>query len=390
MFHERPRHGWQTLAYRYLGLAALALALGGAPAAAQEGTPAADATYRDPEFGWSVEWDSAAWSEAGDVFPAPAATDLVLVPRPDGAEPGWTFAVFFIPLEAYEGDAIACIEDAPALIDGWTPSSPDVKPSAAAEPLLDESGEPIAGRTVNTAYAAFALDADGDGLDADDPVEGLDCRTLVPGRAVLLIRLYGTGLAADPAAFLAGAGAAAEMLEGLVLPPVSASLAPTPTLSAPTPIAPVAYEDDRFGFRLAYDPSVWRSPNRSGDSASLSLTNGVSFVLVAGSSALPTDALACVEESVAGLAPTPTRQNYAPLLDEAGEPVRGGDATAAFAVYTWQGQTGPLFEHVGCLALPAGRGVVTVIQNGPLAAYETEAAALATLLAGLNLAPDRP
>jgi hypothetical protein len=186
--------------------------------AAAPATPPGPASYEDAALGWSIAWDPAAWTTAGDDVPAPADSALTLVPRETFPDPNRTVTLFFIPLAAYGGDPVACIDDAPALINGWAPASPAGAPFDTATPLLDESGRPLGPESPDGTSAAYVLDDEGDGIDATDPLEVLDCRPLVPGGAVLLIRISYTGLADDPAAIVARGEAIGDLLDGLVLP----------------------------------------------------------------------------------------------------------------------------------------------------------------------------
>jgi len=69
-----------------------------------------------------------------------------------------------------------------------------------------------------------------------------------------------------------------------------------------------------------------------------------------------------------------------------GNPIGARAPGAAFAVYTYVDRNGRQhFERVECRTLPENRGVVSIIHNGLVDDYETEAAAFETLMTGLNL-----
>ena len=145
-----------------------------------------------------------------------------------------------------------------------------------------------------------------------------------------------------------------------------------------------AYENEEFGFRLAYDPTMWQVQSQS--NASLYLTDGGSIVAIGGTRALPTDASSCVDESIASLSVTSTRQDYTPALDSSGNPVRRDGPLAAYAISTYRDRSGAeRFERVECRTLPEGRGMVTILQGGALADMETETANLESLLSRLEI-----
>jgi hypothetical protein len=144
-----------------------------------------------------------------------------------------------------------------------------------------------------------------------------------------------------------------------------------------------SYENPKFGFRLAYDPAQWQVQSQS--DSTLYLTDGNSVVALGGSQALPTDATACVDESSAGLSMTSARQDYEPLLDAAGTPMRRSGPLAASAVFTYRDRNGDdRFERIECRTVPQGDGVVTIVQSGALADVESETANLEALLSRLE------
>ena len=142
------------------------------------------------------------------------------------------------------------------------------------------------------------------------------------------------------------------------------------------------YENAAFGFRLAYDAGSWEA-SESADG--LTLTNGVSTVQVTGSDVLPTQATTCVDEVAADLAMTSSRQSYALVEGDDGQPAREGNAEAAFAIFGFTGRSGEeRFEQITCVALPGARGVVLFLQNGPLPSIVAETTAAEALLNGLS------
>jgi outer membrane protein assembly factor BamB len=152
----------------------------------------------------------------------------------------------------------------------------------------------------------------------------------------------------------------------------------------PTGGATAEYASQSFGFRLTYDPSVWEPRNPSADG--IHLTDGISSVSISGSSTLPQDAVPCLDESADSLSLTSSRQDYTPMLDASGAPIRQESPWAAFGVYTFIGKAGDRrFERIECRTLPEGRGVVFALQSGPLDAYDKEATTFEALMSGLAL-----
>jgi outer membrane protein assembly factor BamB len=194
----------------------------------------------------------------------------------------------------------------------------------------------------------------------------------------------GTGLAttssviADGVVYVgAGSGGMLTAIGG------SAGLAATQPSGAQTGQTAV-YQSADFGFQLAYDPAIWQS--RSESAASISLSDGGSYVSISGSNALPTDAAACLASTVESLAMTSTRQDYAPLRDASGTPIGAESPWAAFAVYTYLARGGTEnFERVECRTLPDNRGMVTILHNGRASDFATESVQVETLLTGLDL-----
>lgn len=161
-----------------------------------------------------------------------------------------------------------------------------------------------------------------------------------------------------------------------------------PAVSAWAPSAQVrdltSYENAEYGFRLVFDPSRWQVQSQS--ASSIYLTDGNSIVSIGGSRALPTDATACVDESLDALSVTSARQDYAPLLDPSGNPVRRDTPFAAYAVFTYLDRSGDnRFDRVECRTLPEGRGAITVLQTGARDDVQEETINVEALLAGLDI-----
>lgn len=174
-------------------------------------------------------------------------------------------------------------------------------------------------------------------------------------------------------------------------PAASAGQQTSPPQPATAPAAPpitaspgAFYESSDFGFQLAYDPTVWQLDSET--SSGLMLTDGISYVSISGSRALPSDAGECLDATVEALSVTSSRQDYAQAVSANGNPIGARDPGAAFAVYTFLDRNGrQRFERVECRTLPENRGVVSIIHNGLINDYETEVAAFETLMTGLDL-----
>ncbi|HET8521982.1 MAG TPA: PQQ-binding-like beta-propeller repeat protein [Thermomicrobiales bacterium] len=136
-------------------------------------------TYTSPTFGFTLTWEEGGTEVMSDQAWEDGHDSLILsLHRATGADSPLIFAV-----EAYEGhqgEASACLQ---AKTDEGLEGEKDVKPA------VDAAGAPIAGKADDSAFAAYTYS------DVDEPARQgiyLECRTLIPGKAVIAFVLLST------------------------------------------------------------------------------------------------------------------------------------------------------------------------------------------------------
>ena len=158
---------------------------------AQDGT---EHSYADPETGWSITWDPVLWKEPGPFIGGAPNHDLALATTTNKS-------LLYFRAAGYGGDPATCLRDKQVFIATGFPT-PDLV-------LLPDVGTPVAGDEEGRAIAAFRQRLGSGGA----VIWAFDCRTLVPGEAVLMIvhtvdeRFYETE-----------ADLVAQLLTGLRLP----------------------------------------------------------------------------------------------------------------------------------------------------------------------------
>jgi hypothetical protein len=169
-------------------------------------------------------------------------------------------------------------------------------------------------------------------------------------------------------------------------------IGPTPTPAA-VGVVGTSYVSPTFRYALSWDPG-WSVVDERSDGGTdvLWLTNGVSEIGFTASSAHDGDPAACLEFLSGELAADPSRSDVQPASDTEGQPVRGGDAARAYAVFlsTRQGQDGQpvgFATYLDCRVLIPGQAVLKIVQHVPVDAFNEQAPAREALLAGLVLPP---
>ena len=146
-----------------LGQAALA---GVQPAAAFQGGDGN--SYTSPTYDWSISWTDD-WTvtdeDVDDVYDTLQLSDGLS-------------EVMFLSYEGFDGDPVACVEDKLELLE-------DVEGFSDVELGTDRNGEPLQGEDDTGAYAVYTFTFSPEEGDPFKMVEYTDCRTLVPGEAVL-------------------------------------------------------------------------------------------------------------------------------------------------------------------------------------------------------------
>ena len=171
--------------------------------------------------------------------------------------------------------------------------------------------------------------------------------------------------------------------------------APEPT-EEPTTDEPVefeTYESPNYGYSLRYDPEVWtvaNEPTTTEDGTDLfSLQAGFTTVYFEGV-ATSIDAQRCVEVLSDAQTSDASVLDFAPLEDENGDPIAGGNSNDAFAAYdlTIESDDGSEVQqayYVRCIVLVPGESVLGIRQYSATELYPLAAILRDTLLLELTL-----
>jgi predicted metalloprotease len=161
---------------RILLVVAIASARLAAASSAQEmATPGISGnSYTSPEFGYTFSWDESFWS-GGDETSEDGYDSVHLESE--------TSDLYVEGLYFYRGDPGDCI-------DGERTSIAQDDGLDALDPLVDDNGTPIAGSDQGETFGFFAYPEQADDGSTVDGVVYLDCRTLIPNSAVLVITAF--------------------------------------------------------------------------------------------------------------------------------------------------------------------------------------------------------
>ena len=151
--------------------------------------------YVSPTFGYSVSWGDA-WSVAEEF--SESGFDLLELETRDGI-------LWLEGQTDFGGDAAACLADAASSLD----NEPGVENFAP----VAEDGTPVAGGDESRAFATYSYDLTFDDGTSAAAMAYLECRTIIPGEAVLEITHV-----AGSEVYAAEAAAAREVLATLVVP----------------------------------------------------------------------------------------------------------------------------------------------------------------------------
>jgi hypothetical protein len=150
----------------------------------------------------------------------------------------------------------------------------------------------------------------------------------------------------------------------------------------------VAYESPRYGYRLTYDPVVWKisQEDQTPDDAfdQVLLSNGNSFVYLIGDPDYQGDAMAgCVADYQRGLEKQDEVSRLRAVRGGSGEEVDRAWTTVSYQFAGSDGKTAPLVRYIECRAM--GGGITLVIMHTSLdETYDAEIQAREDLLAGLE------
>lgn len=172
-------------------------------------------SYTSPTFGYTLAWDPATWS----------VKDERLLEGYDGLELGTDRSNLFVEgMNAYRGDPAACLADARQQIAGRTGITSVSDFQGPGRPIQDAAGA----TSFLVGYVATLPDN-----STTTIVEFVQCRTLVPGQAVLELTWQ-----VQDVDYAQQLPLAVDLLQSLQIPGAAATpLAGTP---AATPLAPPA------------------------------------------------------------------------------------------------------------------------------------------------------
>src|SRR4029079_16132809 len=137
--------------------------------AQDDATPGVDgSTYTSPTFGYTLSWDDSLWGVT-DAYREDGYDLLTLETD--------TAALYIESLYFYQGDPGDCLP-------GEGVAIADENGLEDLDPLTDENNEPIETVEAETATGLYDLPASDDTLES---VVYLQCRTLIPGDAVLVV-----------------------------------------------------------------------------------------------------------------------------------------------------------------------------------------------------------
>jgi hypothetical protein len=149
------------------------------------------------------------------------------------------------------------------------------------------------------------------------------------------------------------------------------------------------YVSPSFGYSLRYDPSEWtviEGPSTGDGIDHIGLRSGPASVYLDGTTGV-SDAQACVQSLSAYFTGLDSVAAFEPLMDEAGAPVAGGDASDYFAVtrIDWIREDGTFEEtlNLRCIILPTGDEALAITLRSPAAVYPGAEGQLEALLEGL-------
>ncbi len=218
--------------------------------------------------------------------------------------------------------------------------------------------------------------------------------------AVLLAAVLGPllGGAGFPAAPAVGGGRAVVTPDGGGLPDnlggdpireVWSGIATAAVAAYDAAPGTATYRSPTYGYCLTWPVvedgwEVRSEASRDGVDA-LQLTNGVSVVYLYGAEAHDGDAGTCVRDNAEQLRGNPSVDNVAPMEDEAGEPVAGGEGDAAYAVFTLLVNGEESFQRIECRELLGDEAILLMYHVAPLAAFDEESEAFTDLTARLRM-----
>jgi hypothetical protein len=169
-------------------------------------------------------------------------------------------------------------------------------------------------------------------------------------------------------------------------------LAVMPAPAGAQAAAPGTYVSPTYGYSLTFDTS-WQVIGGASDEIadSLRLYNETSYMLFIGTDIFGGSAEDCIAGTIDKITSAPSYGDLSLATDVEGNPMTGGDAANAFAVfdylYTNQDGTQEAWTlNTRCVTLVPGASTLAIVQDVPTAAFNAEIAARMTLVNSLQLA----
>ena len=170
-------------------------------------------TYESPSWGYTLEWDDEVWDVR--LSRSNNQNDRLLLTRLDGAS-----LLYVDGYDFFEIDPVSCIAGALAKLENRTAV-------AEIEPYEDPEGAVVAGEEDERAFAAYRYTVERTG-ETEEQVQYNECRTIVPGEAVVEItHIAPADVYEDEAALVA------DVLATLTIPAAAAEQDATPNTATP-------------------------------------------------------------------------------------------------------------------------------------------------------------
>jgi hypothetical protein len=393
---ERKHMGFTTVRVATALVVAAMLAVFGL-ASARAGQVSGD-SYVSPTYGYSISWNAEFWTVANES--SEDGVDSLVLQLGDGVG---NFFLTGLPASQEPEDCLAAIASGRAE-SGDYPGYGQV--SGRATPAVGPGG----------AGALFGYTLVTQSGDEIPLVQWVECRTLVPGEALLLITLE---VIDEPSLYEAALVLYDELIGSLRLPggtqvedePEDEPSDEPEDEPADEPEDEPEDEDDRgpqpsgsgvegnvytspnFGYTITWDPGVWQVTDESyedgGDYFEVTTLGGTSIVSFIAVEGYGGDASLCRDDANAILGETEGITAFTPTPHvDTGEPLIGGDSALAFAIFdvTFTDESGTLQarSYLQCRTLVEGRAVLALIWIVPTQLFNTDLAAFEGLLAGID------
>lgn len=152
------------------------------------------------------------------------------------------------------------------------------------------------------------------------------------------------------------------------------------------------YISPQFGFSMSWDDTWFEAGQESAEYDLVTVTNGLTYcTLVGGPDTAPTPEVALAEVMV-GLRSSTEISQFAPLLDENGDAIRGGDEQHAFAAFTYtltldDGTEAAMATYVDTRLITPGQTMLAFVAAMLASNFESERPHFEPLLDSVRVGP---